>query len=248
MNTSPYVYCTSLDNIQAIVPSIDTTIQEHGYCVIRGVYDRADLDRSVDLNRHKLSQSQLIHPSSCSSDVVRCNSVKWSIGSTSKTQGGISRFMMTIMNPMWCEDIYKMRSHFTSLIIVRDAIARRSPMLDDQLPETLFNGTRIQYYPSGGGFMSAHTDATGEKTASLIHGEYIQLVLLLTQKGTHFENGGAYILRDDSFIDVERYSQTGDILVYNSSIIHGVSDIDPQIPYDPSTINGRLVALATIYN
>ena len=247
MNPLPFIHSVSIDNIQTFVPRIHKTIHDYGYCVLRGVYELADLDRSIDLIKQQLRRSQFIHPSSCTADVVRSNSIKWSIGSSSNTQTGISRFMMTLMNPMWCDDIFKMRSHFSSLIIVRDAIARRSPMSDDQLPGTLYNGTRIQFYPSGGGFMSAHTDATGEDTASLLDGDYIQLVLLLTQKRTHYTKGGAFIHHNNSFIDVERSTQMGDILVYNSLTMHGVSDIDPQLQYNQFNSNGRLVALATIY-
>lgn len=223
-------------------------IDENGYCVVRGLFQPPVIRSSLRLLQSKLSQSPHIFPTRCSPEVVRANSIKWSIGSTSSVQGGISRFMLTIMNPLRNEDLFNLHSTYKTLIHLRDLIANREiPLFDDQLPEPFFNGTRIQHYPSGGGFMTAHSDTTGADTAQHLGGDYIQLVLLLSQKGIDFQEGGAFVFKDDKYVDVEVNTQSGDVLVYNSSIVHGVSDIDPQVPLDLSTANGRFAALATIY-
>ena len=96
--------------------------------------------------------------------------------------------------------------------------------------------------------MSAHTDITAVKTSLPITEDYIQLVLLLSEKGTDFHSGGAYISKDGEIIDIESDTQSGDVLIYDSSTIHGVMDIDPHLPLDISKGIGRYVAMATIYS
>ena len=97
--------------------------------------------------------------------------------------------------------------------------------------------------------MSSHIDTRAIDNASDISPDYIQLVLLLTEKGEDYKIGGAFVERaDGSWIDSEENSLSGDVVVYNGSTKHGVADIDPHINFDPKSYLGRVVALATIYN
>ena len=84
---------------------------------------------------------------------------------------------------MFCDNVYDLHGIFSKLIVIRDHLANRTTtMFDSELPKPYFNGTRIQYYPSGGGFMSIHTDTTAVTTASTVSSSYIQLVMLLSQR------------------------------------------------------------------
>ena len=132
---------------------------------------------------------------------------------------------------------------------VRDTLAKRPTYLfDEQLSAPLFNGTRLQIYPTGGGFMTAHTDLRAINNAKSLSPDYIQLVLLVTEKGQDYASGGAYVEQDGQRIDVEAHSRSGDILVYDGNTLHGVADIDTHLPLATTPAGGRIVALATIYN
>jgi len=95
-----------------------------------------------------------------SRESVRKNISKWSIGGMSASQADVSRFMLMVYNPMACADIFRLHGTFRTLIEARDILAMRDEVLfDEKLPPPLFNGTRIQTYPKGGGFMTAHRDS-----------------------------------------------------------------------------------------
>ena len=81
-----------------------------------------------------------------------------------------------------------------------------------------------------------------------IQDSYIQLVLLLTQKGIDFQTGGACVIQDGALIDSEINGLSGDVLVYDGLTNHGVADIDSSSPLDMHHLQGRAVALVTIYN
>lgn len=59
-------------------------------------------------------------------------------------------------------------------------------------------------------------------------------MLLLTEKGTDYRAGGAYIRREaGKAIDTEAGSFASDMLVYDGNTLHGVKDIDPDLPFTP---------------
>jgi hypothetical protein len=173
--------------------------------------------------------------------------VKWSIGGHSQVQTGLPRFMLTVYNTFFSKDRFGLHETFKSLIQVRDILAGRNVHFDNLLLPGRFNGCRLQIYPSGGGFMGAHTDRRAVKTIEGM-GPHIQLVMLLSQKGVDYQRGGAYVSHQNQFIDVEDNSCSGDVIVYNGDTLHGVDDIDPHLPFDRRKITGRMCALVTIYS
>jgi hypothetical protein len=184
-------------------------------------------------------------------EAIRKFSSKWSIGGESPIQADIARFMLTIYCPLSGDDLFGIQSWFKTLIEVRDLCAGRDkPYLDEDLPNPFFNGSRLQVYPSGGGFMSAHKDSTAVSTFNASSdGLFLQPLLLLTQRGKDFESGGAFYVDDlGKRHFIEEATISGDIVVYDETIIHGVGDIDSNLPLDLNSCRGRIVALTTIYN
>ena len=70
----------------------------------------------------------------------------------------------------------------------------------------------------------------------------------MTQRGKHFKSGGAYLDKEESRYMLEEQCITGDVLVYNGQSYHGVEEIDPHQKLTLDTINGRVVALASLYS
>lgn len=225
-------------------------VEGKGYALIRGLFG-GDAIRKCTTSVYTYANSTAhLASAGVPKESVRTNISKWSIGGTSASQAGISRFMLTVYNPLACADIFRLHPHFRTLIEVRDILAMRDEIFsDDKLPPPLFNGTRVQIYPKGGGFMTAHRDTRAVENLKDVSGAYIQLVLLLTEKGADYRAGGAYIRRGaGEAIDTEAGSRAGDVLVYDGNTLHGVEDVDPELTFTASDLSGRAVALATIYN
>lgn len=228
---------------------ITQKVSQFGFALIRGLFLREEIRSKIPIIKNTLSNMQLLSSSGVSAESIRKNNAKWSIGSDSASQSGISRLMITIMNPMHDQDFLGLHDIFKKLIICRDELANRDSILfDEVLPKPKFNGTRLQIYPGGGGFMTKHIDHRAINNVADISSQYIQLLLLLTEKGLDYHHGGAFVEKDSKIIDSETGSMSGDVLVYDANTLHGVADIDSNLVFDPLNNLGRIVALASIYN
>jgi hypothetical protein len=224
-------------------------IQENHFVVLRGLVKREVVREKLPQIWNYVLSSNHLGTSGISKDTIRSFSSKWSIGGESPIQADIARFRLTIYSPLTSEDKFEIAEFFRVLIQVRDLCAGRpEPLYDDKLEQPFFNGSRIQIYPSGGGFMSAHTDSTAVNTFNAAsNGVFLQPLLLLSERGLDYETGGAFYVKDDQKIFIENETQSGDIVVYDESIKHGVGDVDSSLPLDLESRKGRIVALATIY-
>jgi hypothetical protein len=248
MNSS--IFClNSTTGLRSRAEYITRRVESRGYTLIRGLFCRDEISKCARSVYAYANATDHLASAGIPKESVRENTSKWSIGGTSVSQSGISRFMITLYNPLACTDIFHLHEHFRTLIEVRDILALREEILfDEKLRPPLFNATRIQIYPKGGGFMTAHRDTRAAANVEEVSGAYIQLVLLLTEKGKDYRAGGAYIMRGTRLIDTETESRAGDVLVYDGNSLHGVEDIDPESALTVSDLSGRAVALATIYN
>lgn len=242
-----YVVKTIAD-ARSVRENIISEVSDKGFTLVRGLMDR-DKVRSCVSSIYNYANTA---PHKASSGVapheIRTNMSKWSVGGQSLSQSGLPRFMLTIYNPLFEEDAFGLHEHFRTLVEFRDMLADREPQTDDMLKPERFNACRVQIYPAGGGFMGAHTDSRASSNLQEEQGQYIQLVMLLTERGTDYNKGGAFVTHNGSILDSEDNSMSGDILVYDGSTSHGVSDIDSNLPLNLANLAGRAVALVTIYN
>ncbi|NKC00890.1 MAG: hypothetical protein GKR90_20670 [Pseudomonadales bacterium] len=225
-------------------------LKQWDFCRITGLVTEEQAKQSLDAVAATFSDI-VDHPvtGEAASDVMT-NFQKMSIGRA--RHGGVDRprFMRTLYNPVWCDDIYKMRDNFTALAQVRNIL---SGMPRDfaiaRVEDDVWTAARIHHFPSGGGFMVDHKDTVLPKMLKEndFSGEYYQLLLLLSQKGEDFETGGGTVELNGEMIEYEDYTLRGDILVYNGSTVHGVNDIDPHLRYVQSSPAGRYSALATLF-
>ena len=235
---------------QNFIENIVTQVQNDSFVVLRGLCNRESIRKKIPLINEKISKTNFLSSSGVTPEQIRSNIIKWSIGGQSQQQEGLSRFMVTCYNPLFCDDIYEMKEEFSKLIIIRDRLAGLSTIMTDELlPKPNFNGTRLQIYPKGGGFLGSHIDSRAMDSIKDLNRPFIQIVLLITEKGVDFQKGGAFVVnKNNEYVDTEQYGLSGDILVYDGNTIHGVADIDSNIPFEKNNMLGRCVALATIYN
>jgi hypothetical protein len=156
--------------------------------------------------------------------------------------------MTTVYNPLSADDLHGLHDDFRNIIEIRDALAGRDVLTDETLAPDRWNGCRVQIYPAGGGFMGAHLDSRGVGNLPRGTDAFIQLLLLLSERGTDYHEGGAFVECDGKRIDSEAGTRSGDVVVYDGATVHGVSDIDPTLTFDAADLRGRAVALATIYD
>lgn len=235
----------SADDRERILKSI----RENHFVVLRGLIDRASVRNRLNQIWNYACEAQHLGTSGIAPETVRRFSSKWSIGGESPMQADIARFMLTIYSPLTDVDKFGISDYFNTLIQVRDLCAGRpKPLFDKDLEKPFFNGSRIQIYPSGGGFMSAHTDSTAVNTFNAAsNGVFLQPLLLLSERGLDYETGGAFYVKDGEKVFIENGTLSGDIVVYDESIKHGVGDVDSNLPLDIQSRRGRIVALTTIY-
>jgi hypothetical protein len=225
-------------------------VQENHFVIIRGLVSRDEVrEKLFEIWDYSVATSHL-GTSGVPQSTIKTFSSKWSIGGESPIQANLARFMLTIYAPLGSNDGFNIDEWFMKLIQVRDLCAGRpQPLYDSVLEPPFFNGTRLQIYPSGGGFMSSHTDSTAVNTFSAASdGLFLQPLLLVTEQGLDYESGGAFyedLTGNKVFIEGE--TQSGDIVVYDESIKHGVADVDSHLPFDLNSRRGRIVALSTIY-
>jgi len=251
MSVDPYI-CESLIDLKQKQAQILQTVQQEGYALIRGLFDRKRIRQSLTtLYNHVNQPENHLATQGVTPQKIRENTSKWSIGGHSPSQEGISRFMLIQYNPLFQVDMLGLHGAFQQLIQVRDSLANRATLTDEQLLPTHFNACRVQIYPAGGGFMSGHVDSRAvinlADATQQENSQYIQLVLLLTEKGSDYQHGGAFVEKSGIKIDSETRSLSGDVLVYDGSTYHGVDDIDAHMPINLQDLKGRAVALATIY-
>lgn len=240
---------SSVDELREEASNIRRIVELEGVVIIRGLVSRKECRRSLDLVKSTASTSAIAPSGLGSRELVRTNSLKWSIGGTQGSQAGLARLMLTCYNPLFADDIYLLHSISRQLIEIRDICADRHEYLhDESLPQPFFNAARVQLYPQGGGFMAGHVDSTAEQTASVLSsGAFLQPLVLLSERGVDFSQGGAFIRVGENYIDVEEGAQAGDVVIYDERSFHGVADIDTHLLPDFLHPQGRAVLLVTIY-
>jgi len=165
-----------------------------------------------------------------------------------KTDRQLARFVRIFYNPIFCDDIYGMRAHLTRLAQFRNWIGGVDPdFAVTGIERGQFTAARLHQYPRGGGFMASHRDHFSLANATDSGAVYAQPILILSQHGEDFTEGGAYIVLDGERIEYEAYCEPGDVVAYDGRSMHGVADVDPLAPIDLATFSGRISAMVSLY-
>jgi hypothetical protein len=241
-------HCTDLASLD--VNSLHTTVASRGYGIVRGLFDEKAIAASVALLRERFTPTDDHAAQGEARELVRTNFQKLGVGGASLRYNNFPRFFRTFYNPMWCEDIYQMHRNFRTLIRLRNKIygIREDFAARDSEENGLWSATRVHQYPAGGGFFYGHRDTTLLDVAREKNTNFYQLVLTMTEKGRDFSSGGAFVDNNDKRHLIEDICKPGDVLVYDGRSHHGVEDIDSHLPLDLSRLNGRIVAMASLYS
>ena len=237
----------SVDTVDADL--VNRYVKQDAFAAIRGIFSAEDMKR-VYTDILSAFDASRDHPSMGEPPgAAMSNFQKISIGGASNNWDYRPRFMRVLYNPLWEPDIYGMHDIFRKLATLRNKLQNYRPdFAIDHIEDGLWTAARIQHYPVGGGNICRHRDAviatvTGDAGVT----EFIQLVLLITSKGEHFEEGGAFLDVDGVIINLEENFKAGDVIVYDGRTMHGVHDIDPRKVPSLTSLEGRLVAAVSLY-
>ena len=183
-------------------------------------------------------------------EAVRTNFQKLQIGANSgiDTRRTLGRFLRVLYNPIFAEDVYGLRDDFVTLARFRNGLYGLPR--DRAVYGTdggLFTCARLHQYPRGGGFMVPHRDMFSQVVSVEAKLGYFQPLLILSERGSDYFEGGAYIDRGEERILYESACRAGDVIVYDGRTVHGVADVDPLEPLDLAQFTGRIAAFASLF-
>lgn len=185
-----------------------------------------------------------------SPEMVMRNFQKLNIGGIFNTKIYRPRFLRAIYNPIWAEDIYSLHTVFRKFAKLRNAILDYPCdfAIDNIAEDGSWTASRLQHYPTGGGFLVEHVDSVLASVHDWAgYKQFLQFLLPLTQKGVDFARGGGYVVVDGTKIVIDDFMQPGDVAMYSGLIQHGVDEIDPHRPLELGVDSGRVVAFANLY-
>ena len=228
-------------------------IDKKGFIIIRGLFERKLIRNKLK----KLKKKKIINskPSlSGNTNQIKKNFHKLCIGAASreilKENAKIYRLHRIIYNPLWCADIYGLKSIFIKFCKIRNFLLglKSNFCITKRFEKNLWSATRILQYPIGGGHMSPHSDFVVKKINNKNKiTKFYQLILNLTEYQKDFNSGGAYIKFKNKKIFLEDKLQSGDILIYHGNSIHGVDEIDPHKKLNLIDFNGRIILMNSLY-
>lgn len=229
---------------------IRRALADHTLVRIRGLFDRDEIRSAFASLAAAFDASNDRKHDPRDTEAIRRNFQKLQIGANSgvNSRRSLGRFVRILYNPIFADDVYGMRAHFVTLARFRNLLYKLP--IDHAVHGTddgFWTCSRILHYPRGGGFIVPHRDMYSQVATAEAGLGYFQPLLLLTEKGSDFHEGGAYVDVGDDRIYYEDFCRAGDVVVYDGRSMHGVSDIDPLEPLDLTGLSGRAAALVSLF-
>jgi len=225
-------------------------MEKRTFACIRGLVTPRQMSAAYERIVERFDRSKDHAAAGQPASAVRTNFQKINLGGESRTANhDDARFFRAFYNPIWEEDVWGLRSGFVQLARVRNHLSGlpKDFAIDGIEPNGLWTAARFHQYPRGGGFFRRHTDYVVKDVADEKSTRFYQVVLTITRKGEHFQQGGAFVDIGERRVCLDDCALLGDIIVYDGRTVHGVEDIDPKEMLDMDTINGRLAGFATLF-
>lgn len=225
-------------------------MEKRTFACIRGLVTPQQMSAAYERIVERFDRSKDHAAAGQPASAVRTNFQKINLGGESRTANhDDARFFRAFYNPIWEEDVWGLRSGFVQLARVRNHLSGlpKDFAIDRIEANGLWTAARFHQYPRGGGFFRRHTDYVVKDVADEKSTRFYQVVLTITRKGEHFQQGGAFVDIGERRVCLDDCALLGDIIIYDGRTVHGVEDIDPKEMLDMDTINGRLAGFATLF-
>ena len=232
------------------IERVRSDLREHSIARISGLIDRQRMLKVMRGIATTFDPSRDQKHDPRDTEAVRRNFQKLQVGANSgmDTRRTLGRFLRILYNPIFTEDIYGLRDTFAEVARFRNLLYGMPREFAVQgTDDGLFTCSRIHQYPRGGGFMVPHRDLFSRLVTEDSDMGYYQVFFLLSEKGTHYEEGGGYIELDGERMLFEDHTQAGDIVIYDGRTVHGVADIDPLHPLELDRFGGRAAGFVSLF-
>lgn len=235
---------------KAIRRAVQSALEPTKAIIVRGYFSETEVKQGLLGLRENFDPKRDSATVGETPDMVMRNFQKMNIGGIFNTKIYRPRFLRAIYNPVWEEDVYRLRGLFRKFAVLRNHILEYEPdyAVDRIEDDGSWTASRLQHYPTGGGFLVEHVDSVLASVHDWAgYKQFLQFLLPLTIKGEDFARGGGYVYVDGSKIVIDDMMQPGDVAVYSGLIRHGVDEIDPHLPLRLDINSGRVVAFANLY-
>jgi hypothetical protein len=228
--------------------AIRSCMDEFGFARVSGLYSNQEIRELLDRVRARFNPRLDQKHDASDAEALRNPLQKVVVGGITGINS-CARLIRTFMLPLTGPDLFGSHEIFKRLARFRNLLCGEPENFAvDGDEKGLWTASRIHHYVRGGGFMAEHSDfGTAVAAAEAGFDRFAQVILIISQKGLDFHSGGAFIRRGDDRFFYEDACQSGDVVIYDGRIRHGVADIDGNLPFDFTSIEGRLVGFATLY-
>jgi len=241
---SKLVYSNSLDP-----ESIMLRVSQFGFCLLKKVFSVSNhMSSLIELRQQATNinfASKISEKSASPIGLLH----KFNIGDSDPSIDRFPRCFETIYVPQDVEEFYRFLNIFAPMISLRNSLMGKCENYVREVDSSvgLWTACRLQHYFRGGGFFGGHTDLIIDKISSTSNLQTVQLIGVLSNRGEHFETGGAYIETSSGRIDLDNEAEVGDVIVYDGASYHGVYDIDANHKFTTESQFGRWSALVSLY-
>ena len=224
-------------------------IDKNGYAIISGLFEKNEINDALKNFKKKFNFKLDKASTDGTPKEIKKNFQKLCVGSASNNTEKIYRLHRIIYNPAWAVDKFKLKKIFIKFGKIRNLFLGFSENFClNTIENNLWSANRILQYPSGGGHMSCHTDYILKNVSEKNNiNKFYQLILLITEKKKHYKTGGAYVIHNKKKILLEDSAKQGDLLIYKSTIKHGVEEIDSNLKLDLKKPSGRIILMNSLY-
>lgn len=138
----------------------------------------------------------------------------------------------------WNQDIFNFYKLFNDIFVFKNRINKLKDhkFFNPKNNKDCTIRLSFQFYPKKNGFLNMHQDPVS------YHQKYL-MILALSRKGKEFKKGGLFTIIGKNKINLDNYSDYGDLIFFKADLAHGVDKIDPDANYNPLKGNGRWMAL-----
>jgi hypothetical protein len=229
--------------------SIMLSVNKFGFCTVKKVFSLSNHMNSLIELRQQATDKNFASKISASSESPIGFLHKFNIGGSDPLIGKFPRCFETIYIPQDVEGFFSFPNIFAPMINLRNSLMGKSEnyVRGVDFSEGLWTACRLQHYFRGGGFFGGHTDVIIDQINSTAKLRTVQLVGVLSNRGEHFETGGAFIETSSGRIDLDDELEVGDVVIYDGASFHGVHDIDANHEFTTDSRFGRWSALVSLY-
>lgn len=244
-----------VSSVEDVDPKQVLDCMEHSSAVaIRGLVDpQTIIDAKTRIK--ELFSLENDHPATGETpDDLYRNHQKFSVNGGEFRDNGHPQCLRTYYNPLFAPDLFGMHEVFRAGARVRNLLMGVPiAFATDSIEDGFWTAARVHQYPPGGGFMSMHSEDYIPRIYEQygFDNGYFQPLIVMSRKGTSedcdYETGGGYFCRGTEKLYFETVCELGDVLVYDTRVMHGVTEIDLEKPFRQTSVSGRYAGFVTLY-